>query len=111
MAAIAGVALILPWSGHGTLGIQLLAPALLSVSVAWLFTDLSLRVRAALLGGLVLAIASIRICWEAIVLDGGDWSFDGERSLVAMSVAIQFFFAAIAFVSTWFVLQRRHHVA
>jgi hypothetical protein len=58
---------------------------------------------------LIVGVALTRICWEAAVLDGGDWTFDGERGLVAMTVAIQLFVAAGAFIATWFALQRRHH--
>jgi hypothetical protein len=111
LAATAGLALVLPWSEFGALGIQLVAPALLGVLVTWLFADRSILARSVLLLSLVLGVALARICWQAIVRDGGDWSFDGERSLVAMTVVFQLFFAAIAFVGTWFALQRRHHAA
>ncbi len=111
MAAIAGLALLLPWSELGALGIHLIAPALFGIFVASLFAEWSVRSRAILLFSIVAGVALARICWEAIVLDGGDWSFDGERSLVVMTVVFQLFFAAIAFVGTWFALHRRHRAA
>jgi hypothetical protein len=111
LAAIAGLALLLPWSEFGALGIQLVAPALLGILVAGMFADRSVLARSVLLLSLVLGVALARICWEAIVQDGGDWSFDGERSLVAMTVVFQLFFAAIAFIGTWLVLQKRHNGA
>ena len=111
LAAIAGLALALPWSEFGALGIQLVAPALLGVFVTWLFSERTILARSVLLLSLVGEVALARICLQAVVLDGGDWSLDGERSLVAVSVAIQLFFAAIAFIGTWFALQRRHHAA
>ena len=111
LATIAGLALSLPWSELGALGIQLIAPALLGVLVTWLFADWSVRARAVLLFGVVGGVALARLCWQVVVLEGGNWRFDGERSLVAMTVVFQLFFAAIAFVATWLILRRRHHAA
>jgi hypothetical protein len=107
MAATAGIALALPWSEPGALGIQILAPILLGIFTTWFYAEWSVRARAILLLSVVGGVALSRICWEAVVLDGGDWSFDGERTLVAVSVVIQFVFAAVAFIGTWFALQRR----
>ena len=111
LAATAGLALLLPWSDFGAFGIQMIGPALLAVLVTWLFSDRSIFVRSVLLLSLVLGVALARICWYAIVKNGGDWSFDGERGLVAMTVVFQLVNAAIAFVGIRFVLRRRHHAA
>jgi hypothetical protein len=43
LAAIAGTALVLPWSELGALGIQFLVPILLGICVTWLFADWSVR--------------------------------------------------------------------
>lgn len=111
LAVTAGLALVLPWSEFGALGIQFIAPACLGIFVAWLFADRSILARSVLLLSMVGVVALARICWEAVVLDGGDWSFDGERRMVVMTIAFQLFFASVAFVGTWFALQRRHHAA
>ena len=108
LTVTAGIALALPWSELGALSIQLIAPILLGVFVASLFTDRSILARSIFLLSLVGGVAIARICWEAVVLNGGDWSFDGEWDLVSMSVAFQLLFASIAFSGTWLALARRH---
>jgi len=110
LAVIAGLALALPFSELGALGIHLVAPMLLGVFVTWLFGDVSVLARAVLLVGVTGGVALTRICWQAVVLEG-NWRFDGEWGLEAMSVVFQLFFATGAFIATWFVLSRRRHAA
>lgn len=110
LVAIVGISLVLPWTEFGELGIHFMAPVLLGVLVPCFFRNVRIRVHVAVLCGLFIPIAFTRICWEAAILQDGFLSLNRERNLIAMSVAIQFLFAAAAFVTTWFVLQRRNHV-
>jgi hypothetical protein len=108
LIASAVIAVALPLTELGFLAMHLFLPLLLGVVLAWFFTDKTLAARSVLLCSVVVGIALARICWIAMVLDGGNWRFDGEWDLVIMSVVFQVFFAAIAFTGITMWLKSWH---
>ena len=111
VALVAVMALILPFSETGTIGIHLIAPAALGAIVAQLFSERSILVRTLILYLWVIGVAVVRISWDAMVLNNGDWRFDGEIDLVLMSVVIQSIVAALAFVGGCIVLRTKPPIA
>jgi hypothetical protein len=110
LTTTAVLAVALPLTELGFLAMHLFLPVVLGLIVAWLFMDKSMTTRSALLLSVVGGVALFRICWMAMVLDGGNWSFDGEWNLVVISVIFQLSSAAIAFSGTTMWLKRRHRV-
>lgn len=96
---VAVVALLLPWTGWGAVGIQLVFPFLIGCLLFRLFPDRSIPWRGVLALGLLLVIAGLRIVLDAILHDGGDWTSDGEWPLVAMTVFFQLFFGQVGFAA------------
>ncbi len=96
----AALAVALPLTEIGFLGMQTLLPATMGAIVGWCFTDKSLITRSVLLFGVVLGVALARLCWIVMLLDGGDWRLDGEWNLEVMSIMFQLFFAVVGYSVT-----------
>jgi hypothetical protein len=103
LAGTCGVALLLPWSNLGILASIYVVPFVLGVLIGLLFADRRLLFRIGIVLGITAMVAVARLFWEAIVLDGGDFSFDGERDLVVTGIILQFVIAVVGLFVVWVI--------
>ena len=111
LAVLCLAALGLPGPESGRLISIYLVPFLVGALFAFMLSDRRLAFQIALLLSVVALIGVVRLIWEAIALDGGDFRFDGEIGLVITGIVVELIFSLIGFSVVWLILAKRRTMA
>jgi len=104
-------ALLLPGPHYESVISMYIIPLLLGASVAFTLSDRHIALRLGLVVGIAALVALTRLIWGAIVLDGGDFSFDEEIDLVIVGIILEIFASFVGFWFTWLAWKRCRTIA